>query len=135
MVFVLLYLDTDSRSVSKVGWHLLAALAAPSASSCLSETHSWPGSPLEHWMDYQNSRNLVPEHKAENGAEKKRGKIINRRNDRGVQMNVKEGGRRKRQRDKGGKLKQTRLKGKKRAFLNLDNGSLFSLFSRLIENL
>lgn len=118
MVFVLLYLDTDSRSVSKVGWHLLAALAAPSASSCLSETHSWPGSPLEHWMDYQNSRNLVPEHKAENGAEKKRGKIINRWNDRGVQMNVQTSERRRKKKKAEGQRRETETdetKGEKKS--------------------
>lgn len=53
-----LYLGVVSGEVSKVGWHPLAALAAPSASSFRSGSRSWPGWRPERWTGYQNSQSL-----------------------------------------------------------------------------
>lgn len=48
----------DGRAVSKVCWHLSVASAAPSASSCLSGSRSWPGWQPERWMGCRSWQNL-----------------------------------------------------------------------------
>lgn len=123
-----LYLGVVSGGVSKVGWHPLAALAAPSASSFRSGSRSWPGWRPERWTGYQNSQSLRHA-TAERWKREEEGKNWERWQR--VRWNKEE------QKERQWRWER-KNKGKKTIFTRLhndNNSSLFSLFSRLIKSL
>lgn len=125
MVGAELYLGVVSRGVSKVGWHPLAALAAPSASSFLSGIRSWPGWRPERWTGCQNSQSL-------------RHTTVEMKERGGEELEEMTEGEVKEQRGEKERADERKNKGKRKIFTRLhndNNSSLFSPFRRLIKSL